>query len=166
MDLEEFKFIFYMEWAHRMLGRFIGLTFIVPGLYFASKGLLNKSMILRSLIVGSLIGCQGILGWYMVKSGLDDELLSNPYAVPRVSQYFLSAHLGSAFVIYALMLSTGAGIIASNRGYRLSPIPLHLKSFMRYTHFTTGFVFITALSGAFVAGLDAGLVFITNQDLQ
>jgi heme A synthase len=68
----------------------------------------------RSLIVASLIGCQGLLGWYMVKSGLDAALLDNPHAIPRVSQYRLAAHLGTAFTIYAFMLTTGLGILRAN----------------------------------------------------
>ncbi|KAH9257149.1 hypothetical protein BASA81_004699 [Batrachochytrium salamandrivorans] len=84
MTLAEFKFIFFMEWSHRMLGRFIGLSFVV-------------------------------LGWYMVKSGLSDTIMETPHAVPRVSHYWLCAHLGSAFAIYSVMLMTGLNIIKANR---------------------------------------------------
>lgn len=62
MDLEEFKFIFYMEWAHRMIGRFIGLAFILPATYFAARGYMSKAIQKRSLIVATMIGCQGLLG--------------------------------------------------------------------------------------------------------
>lgn len=115
MTLEEFKFIYYMEWGHRMIGRFIGLTFILPAAYFARMGYMSKSVQRRSLLVAALIGGQGLLGWYMVKSGLDQELLDDPHAIPRVSQYRLTAHLGSAFVIYSIAFMTGLNIIRRGR---------------------------------------------------
>ena len=104
-----------MEWAHRMVGRFIGLSFILPGAYFAYKGYMTRNIRHRSLLVAALIGGQGVLGWFMVKSGLSDEIMEKPHAVPRVSQYWLSAHLGSAFVIYAIMLMTGMEILRANK---------------------------------------------------
>ena len=63
MSLNEFKFIFYMEWAHRMMGRFIGLSFVLPAAYFAYKGYMTRAIQQRSLLVAGLIGCQGLLGW-------------------------------------------------------------------------------------------------------
>ncbi|TPX33309.1 hypothetical protein SmJEL517_g03717 [Synchytrium microbalum] len=164
ITLEEFKFIFYMEWAHRMWGRAIGLAFILPGLYFASKGYMTPGIKKMSLVVATLIGCQGVLGWYMVRSGLKEEILHTPGAVPRVSQYFLAAHLGSAFVIYSIMLSAGWGILRANKVKALAGLLTALrnpalKPLRRYAHITTGLVFLTALSGAFVAGLDAGLIY-------
>lgn len=110
MTLEEFKRIFYYEWSHRMLGRAIGAAFILPGIFFAARGMLSKNIARRSLIIGSLIGFQGALGWYMVKSGLDEQLME-PGATPRVSQYRLAAHLGSAFLIYTGALMTGLKVL-------------------------------------------------------
>lgn len=107
MTIEEFKRIFYYEWSHRMLGRAIGAAFILPGLFFAARGMLSKNIARRSLIIGGLIGFQGALGWYMVKSGLDEQLMQTPGATPRVSQYRLAAHLGSAFLIYTGAFMTG-----------------------------------------------------------
>lgn len=115
ITLSEFKFIFYMEWAHRMWGRFIGLSFVLPGLYFARKGYMSRPIQFRSVVVGLMIGCQGLLGWLMVKSGLDHELMNTPNAMPRVSHYWLSAHLGSAFLIYSTMLLTGLEILQANK---------------------------------------------------
>ncbi|TPX48909.1 adenylate kinase [Synchytrium endobioticum] len=164
MTLDEFKFIFYMEWAHRMWGRAIGLSFIIPGVFFASRGYMSRGIKRVSLVVGSLIGCQGVLGWYMVKSGLKEELLHTPGAVPRVSPYWLAAHLGSAFVIYSLMMTTGWRILRSSRAKALDRMMTMLRNpvlnpMRQYAHVTSAMVFFTAISGAFVAGLDAGLVY-------
>ena len=163
--MDDFKSIFYMEWAHRMWGRAIGLAFIIPGAYFAYKGYMNKAMTLRSGVVGLLIGCQGILGWFMVKSGLDDELMEIPHAMPRVSHYWLAAHLGSAFLIYSGMFLTGLEIIRSHKPIQWKEKVLkvltesRLVRFKRFSIATAVMVFITALSGALVAGLDAGLIY-------
>ncbi|KAJ3281315.1 Cytochrome c oxidase assembly protein cox15 [Borealophlyctis nickersoniae] len=183
MTLSEFKSIFYMEWGHRMWGRFIGLAFIIPGAYFAYRGYMSKAIRNRSLLVGSLIGgqvnwlvfpfdfrpnteqqFQGVLGWFMVKSGLSDELMENPHAVPRVSHYWLAAHLGSAFVIYSIMFMTGLQILRANKAKGLENLRALLKdtsvkSFSRYSKATASLVFLTAMSGALVAGLDAGLIY-------
>ncbi|KAJ3060696.1 Cytochrome c oxidase assembly protein cox15, partial [Rhizoclosmatium hyalinum] len=166
ITLNEFKFIFYMEWGHRMLGRFIGLSFILPGIYFASRGMMSPSIRNRSLFVAVLIGCQGVLGWYMVKSGLKQELMEAK-SFHGVSQYWLAAHLGSAFIIYSIMLLTGFEILrtSSKNAVALSEqistllrVP-GFKTFSRATHQIATLVLLTAFSGAFVAGLDAGLVY-------
>ncbi|KAF9417882.1 Cytochrome c oxidase assembly protein cox15 [Entomortierella beljakovae] len=166
MTLEEFKRIFYYEWSHRMLGRAIGAAFILPGLFFAARGMFTKNIARRSLIIGSLIGFQGALGWYMVKSGLDEELMAKPGATPRVSQYRLSAHLGSAFLIYAGAFMTGLKVLTdykvSKGGYESLATVINnpvLKRFKGAAHGIVGLVFLTVLSGAFVAGLDAGLIY-------
>jgi cytochrome c oxidase assembly protein subunit 15 len=111
MELHEFKKIFFMEWAHRMWGRGIGVAFLLPAAYYGYKGYLKGTLRRRVLTIGALIGFQGALGWYMVKSGLDESIATTPNAVPRVSQYRLAAHLGSAFAIYAGMLYTGWDIL-------------------------------------------------------
>ena len=97
MTLDEFKPIFMYEYLHRVLGRLIGLIFAVPFLYFYLTKKLSPKLSLRLLVLLTLGGCQGVLGWYMVKSGLVDN--------PHVSQYRLTAHLGLAVVnlfIYCL----------------------------------------------------------------
>ncbi|KAF9943371.1 Cytochrome c oxidase assembly protein cox15 [Mortierella alpina] len=166
MTLEEFKRIFYYEWSHRMLGRAIGAAFILPGLFFAARGMLSKNIARRSLIIGGLIGFQGALGWYMVKSGLDEQLMNTPGATPRVSQYRLAAHLGSAFLIYAGALMTGMKVLTdysiSKGAYESLAAAINnpvLKRFKGHAHGIVALVFFTAISGAFVAGLDAGLVY-------
>lgn len=154
MTLPEFKFIFYMEWGHRMWGRLVGLAYILPTIYFWRKGYFNRSMKGRVLGLCGFVFFQGLLGWYMVKSGLEEKPES--YDIPRVSQYRLSAHLGSALLLYCASLWTGLTLM----------LPAHkmaettrLMQLRRFAKGTGGLVFLTALSGAFVAGLDAGLVY-------
>uniref|UniRef100_A0A8H7XZ23 Uncharacterized protein n=1 Tax=Psilocybe cubensis TaxID=181762 RepID=A0A8H7XZ23_PSICU len=171
ISLEDFKSIFYMEWGHRVLGRLIGLVFVGPLVYFAVRKQIPSSMTLRMSGLALLIGAQGALGWYMVKSGLEDSLMETPGAVPRVSQYRLASHLGMAFLLYLGMFGTGMAVIkdykyangakwsgSSGRINRILSNPL-LKSFKRQSWAITCLVFLTALSGAFVAGLDAGLLY-------
>ncbi|RKP13785.1 COX15/CtaA family [Piptocephalis cylindrospora] len=166
MELEDFKNIFYMEWAHRMWGRGIGMAFLLPAAYYAYRGHLKGALGRRVLAIGGLIGFQGALGWYMVKSGLDEALGTTPNAVPRVSQYRLAAHLGSAFAIYAGMLYTGWDILRSRRAIPASSTTTvsAMKKVMALRTPATGLaalIFVTAMSGAFVAGLDAGLLYDT-----
>jgi len=160
MTLEEFKKIYYMEWAHRIAGRLIGLAFSIPLLFFFSKGWIKGKLLIQCIGLLSLGGLQGALGWYMVKSGLDASNFKENNSVPRVSQYRLAAHLANAVVLYSSMFWMGMKL--------LNPIPYPklysisgISFLQRLSVVTTGLVFITALSGAFVAGLDAGLVYNT-----
>jgi heme a synthase len=156
MSLEEFKFIFWMEYGHRMWGRCIGAFFALPAAYFWSKGYFNKGMKTRVLIFGTLIGIQGLMGWYMVKSGLEDRF-NGENDVPRVSQYRLASHLSFAFILYSLFLwSSLDHLLPAQTIQQVSSAALR---FRKLAHFTKGMVFLTAISGAFVAGLDAGLVY-------
>ena len=145
MTLEEFKPIFMYEYLHRVLGRFIGLLFIIPFLFFyftkrIQAGLTPKLVI---MLIGG--GFQGLLGWYMVKSGLVDN--------PHVSQYRLTAHLGAAVLIYSFILWTAFGLISPK-----SEQPAHLKTFA----FTlSGLIFLMILSGGLVAGTRAGYAYST-----
>ena len=154
ITLSEFKRIFYMEYAHRMWGRAIGVAFAIPAAYFWLRGRMPRSMKPRVLIYGSLLLFQGLLGWFMVKSGLKE----NPESVDtvRVSQYRLAAHLGSALILYSLLFWSAHTLL-------FQPEMLHetkcLHRLRRATHVGKAVVFLTALSGAFVAGLDAGLVY-------
>ena len=108
ITLEDFKRIFYMEWGHRVLGRVVGLAFVGPLAYYALRRKLSPGLGVRSAGIAVLIGLQGALGWYMVKSGLEDTLLETPGAVPRVSQYRLAAHLVSECRRYAGGGSSGS----------------------------------------------------------
>ena len=114
MSLAEFKSIYYMEWIHRLWGRFVGLSFVLPAAYFTATKKVSKPMALRLGAIAGLIGFQGFLGWWMVKSGLKDDLFA-PGSHPRVSQYRLTAHLGAAFVCYTAMLWNGLAILRSHR---------------------------------------------------
>lgn len=173
MNLEEFKKIFYMEWGHRVLGRVIGVTFIAPLAYFAIRKKLTATLPRHLTAMALLLGFQGALGWYMVKSGLEDSLMDSPNAIPRVSQYRLAAHLGAAFLLYAGMFGTGLSVLYDWRfamkgtwsgltdGAAYDKVladPL-VKTFARRSKALTALVFATALSGALVAGLDAGLLY-------
>lgn len=152
--LDEFKRIFYMEWGHRVLGRVIGLAFVLPLTYFAARRMLARGLPLRLFGLASLIGVQGAIGWYMVKSGLEESLMETPGAVPRVSQYRLAAHLGAAFVLYAGMFYTGLSItkdwaFAKGKAPDLRALLNHAYARRLKTSATllTGLVFLTALSG-------------------
>ncbi|KIX95690.1 uncharacterized protein Z520_08397 [Fonsecaea multimorphosa CBS 102226] len=168
MTLEEFKSIYWMEWIHRLWGRFIGLSFVLPAAYFVARKQVSRSMAMRLLGIAGLIGFQGFIGWWMVKSGLKDDLFA-PGSHPRVSQYRLTAHLGAAFVCYLAMLWNGLDILRTNGILRVSPEAANatlktlsnpaLRPFKRYVSLLAGLVFITAMSGGLVAGLDAGLIY-------
>jgi len=159
--LDDFKRIFYMEWGHRVLGRVLGLAFVGPLAYFAVKKQISRPRALQLGAMALLIGAQGLMGWYMVKSGLDESLMTTPGAVPRVSQYRLAAHLGLAFVLYAGMFSTGMATIKewkfAVRGTDWMGMKLDdyvklsktapFKRFKVQAIAMTGLVFLTALSG-------------------
>lgn len=167
MNLSEFKSIYYMEWIHRLWGRFVGLSFVIPAVYFVAKKKVSKQMAWRLAGIAGLIGFQGFIGWWMVKSGLKDDLFA-PGSHPRVSQYRLTAHLAAAFTCYVAMLWNGLAILRSHRlladpeaGIKLlnSLQDPKLKIFRRSVAGLGLLVFTTAMSGALVAGLDAGLIY-------
>jgi cytochrome c oxidase assembly protein subunit 15 len=167
MTLDEFKSIYYMEWIHRLWGRFVGLSFVLPAAYFVVRRKVSKPMALRLVGIAGLIGFQGFLGWWMVKSGLKDDLFA-PGSHPRVSQYRLTAHLGAAFLCYTAMVWNGLAIL---RSHRLLADPAKgkevltklqapsLRIFRRSVAGLAALVFCTAMSGGLVAGLDAGLIY-------
>ena len=102
MNLDGFKRIYWFEFSHRLLGRVIGIVFLIPFLFFLFKGWVQRPLIAKLTFMFILGGLQGLLGWYMVKSGLVDN--------PHVSQYRLTAHLGLAVLIYAYMLHVALGL--------------------------------------------------------
>lgn len=144
MTLEEFKGIFWLEFIHRNWGRLIGLAVALPLAWFAWRGEIDRPLAWRMAGLFVLGGLQGALGWFMVKSGLQDR--------PEVSQYRLAAHLGLAVLLYAALLWTT--LTLTSRGRPLSTVGRRALGL-------AGLVFLTMLSGAFVAGLDAGLVYNT-----
>jgi len=148
MDLDGFKSIFYFEWAHRVLGRSIGVMFALPFLYFLIRGQITRPMIPKMFGLFVLGGLQGLMGWYMVKSGLVD--------VPHVSQYRLTAHLSLAIVIYAWMFWLVLDL--------LTPAATGARSHPRLAAWSGGllaFTLLTIVSGGFVAGLKAGFAYNT-----
>ncbi|CEJ91161.1 Putative Cytochrome c oxidase assembly protein COX15 [[Torrubiella] hemipterigena] len=167
MDLEEFKKIYFMEWSHRVWGRFIGVSFVLPTIYFIARRRVTPKMALNLVGISALIGFQGFIGWWMVKSGLKDDLFA-PGSHPRVSQYRLTAHLGTAFVCYSWMLLSAISILRARR-MALDPKAAlsivaalrnpAINAFRRSAFAVAALVFVTAMSGALVAGLDAGLIY-------
>ncbi|MAB48193.1 MAG: heme A synthase [Flavobacteriaceae bacterium] len=141
--IEDFKDIYFWEWIHRVIGRFIGLVFIIPFIYFLIRKQLSKPTIKKSIILLLMGGFQGFLGWYMVKSGLVDR--------PDVSHYRLAAHLTTAFLTFAYTFWVALDLMFPNK----KAIDTKLRNFIRI-----GLVIliIQIIYGAFVAGLDAGWI--------
>jgi cytochrome c oxidase assembly protein subunit 15 len=162
MTLAEFKQIYWWEYVHRLWGRLIGIVFAVPFLWFLIRGRIPGRLILPLIGLFVLGGLQGALGWWMVKSGLVDT--------PAVSQYRLAAHLGLAVVIYAalvwLTLSTWQPAHRAPNAFQASepeppPPPRYGAGAHALGAFLVLLVFTTLIAGAFVAGLDAGMVYNT-----
>lgn len=150
MELAEYKTIFAFEYSHRVLGRLIGVVFLLPFLYFLFRGIIHRKQTPKFIAMFILGGLQGLLGWYMVKSGLVND--------PHVSQYRLAAHLTAAIVIY--------GYILWNALQYLDPMTENahvtgIGPLRRHALGVTGLIFLMIISGAFVAGTHAGFVFNT-----
>lgn len=150
MNLDEFKGIFVFEYSHRLLGRFIGLAFFVPFLFFLFKKRIRPQLTPKLIIMFILGGMQGLLGWYMVKSGLVHD--------PHVSQYRLAAHLTAAILIYTYILWVAWGL--------LYPSPQNawvrgIEKLRFHTRLAAVIIMIMIISGALVAGTRAGLGFNT-----
>lgn len=142
-SLQDFKDIYFWEWLHRVIGRFIGVVFIVPFLYFLIRKQLTKPTIKKSIILLFLGGFQGFLGWYMVKSGLVDN--------PDVSHYRLAAHLTTAFITFAYTFWVALDIMFPTRKQ------IH-GSFRNLVRLGMALLLLQIIYGAFVAGLDAGFM--------
>jgi cytochrome c oxidase assembly protein subunit 15 len=142
-DLEDFKDIYFWEYIHRVLGRLLGIVFIIPFFYFLLKKQLTKPTIKKALILLFLGGFQGFLGWYMVKSGLIDR--------PSVSHYRLAMHLTTAFLTFAYTLWVALDLIYPVK----KEINTHLRNIIR---FGMAILLVQIIWGAFVAGLDAGWI--------
>lgn len=174
ITMDEFKFIFSMEWGHRLIGRGIGLFFVLPALYFWATKKFSPHVTRRVVGLTGLLGLQGAIGWWMVKSGLDEEDLAERKSKPTVSQYRLTTHLGAAFLLYLGVLWTAFEILNENRWIKqLKENPemvtetlakLNSPKLNKTRQIGIGLLaltFITALSGGMVAGLDAGLIYNT-----
>ncbi|SCU78321.1 LADA_0A05072g1_1 [Lachancea dasiensis] len=170
IDLDEFKFIFFMEWVHRLWGRAIGAVFVLPAVYFAVAKKASPRVNRRVFSLACLLGFQGFIGWWMVKSGLDQEQLDERKSKPTVSQYRLTTHLSVAFLLYLGMLWTGIEVLKEAKWVRNPTKALSeftkldnpaLKPLRRTSLGLLALTFVTAMSGGLVAGLDAGLIYNT-----
>jgi cytochrome c oxidase assembly protein subunit 15 len=141
MNLEEFKVIFWWEWAHRFLGRIIGLFYLVPLIYFSFKVKINK--IIDLYLIFFLICFQGFIGWYMVSSGLVDRV--------DVSHYRLSVHLLIAFFIISLIFWNYLKLSITNTSKE--------KLNIFFPVFLLILIFFQISIGAFVSGMDAGRIY-------
>jgi cytochrome c oxidase assembly protein subunit 15 len=155
MSLAEFKGIFWWEYAHRVLGRVIGLAFFVPLVGFALARKIDRGLALKLGGIFILGGLQGALGWYMVQSGLVDD--------PRVSQYRLTAHLGLAFLIYAAMFWVGLDLVRGRDARSRDAYAARAPSpgLRRAASALTVLVFVMVLTGGLVAGIRAGFAYNT-----
>ncbi|EDO16769.1 hypothetical protein Kpol_526p22 [Vanderwaltozyma polyspora DSM 70294] len=168
IDLDDFKFIFFMEWFHRLWGRAIGAVFILPAIYFAVSKKASPHANKRIFGLTCLLGLQGVIGWWMVYSGLDQQQLDARKSKPTVSQYRLTTHLGAAFLLYMGMIWTGFNILRENKWVRNPKEAMSIfkqldgspaGKIRKAAILVLAFTFFTAMSGGMVAGLDAGLIY-------
>ncbi|WP_024771239.1 COX15/CtaA family protein [Aquimarina macrocephali] len=141
--LEDFKDIYFWEWLHRVIGRFIGVVFIVPFVYFLIRKQLTSSTIKKSIVLMLLGGFQGFLGWFMVKSGLINR--------PDVSHYRLAMHLTAAFITFAYTFWVALDLMYPTQ----KTVNLKFRNLIRWA---LSILILQIIYGAFVAGLDAGLL--------
>ena len=148
MSLAQFQTIYLWEFTHRLWARLVGLALAVPLLYFVWRREVRGPLAWRIGGILLLTGLQGAMGWYMVKSGLTVRT--------DVSQYRLAAHLALALVVYSLAVWTAAELLGFRYRNAGAPEDGAGAGLRRRTGWFAGFVFLTIVSGAFVAGLDAG----------
>jgi len=141
--ISDYKFIYFWEWFHRLIGRVIGMVFIIPFIYFLLRKRLDRATIKKSIILLLLGGLQGFFGWFMVKSGLIDN--------PDVSHFRLALHLVTAFITFAYTFWVALDLIYPERKSIQKP----LRTIARYT---LAFLLLQIIYGGFVAGLNAGLI--------
>jgi len=145
MTLAEFKTIYWWEWAHRFLGRLVGLVYALPFVYFLARREIPKRLILRCVGLLVLGGLQGAIGWWMVASGLADRV--------SVAPERLMVHLGLAFILFAALIWTA---LDAWRGEARQPLP---SPWSALALGLMGLIFLQILLGALVAGNDAGFVY-------
>ena len=143
MTLNEFKVIFWWEWAHRFFGRLIGLAFLIPLIFFSIK--IGFKKLYNFYLIFFLICFQGFLGWYMVQSGLVNKI--------DVSHFRLSIHLLFAFIILSLIFWNYLTLIKPNKK------DVKIKNIMPEIFLTL--IFTQIIIGAFVSGMDAGKIYNT-----
>ena len=148
MTLEEFKVIFYWEYIHRILGRFLGLFFLIPLVFFSIKKIIKREYLINFYLIFFLICLQGFIGWFMVSSGLTNDV--------TVSHYRLAMHLSMAFIIVSLMYWNYLSFISNKKKSLLKNFNFNYKFQFLYL-----LVFLQIIFGAFVSGLDAGMIYQT-----
>ena len=146
MTVQQFKFIFFWEYLHRLLARTIGLVFLLPFLFFLARRWMDRPLALRSLALFALGGMQGVMGWFMVASGLIDR--------PSVSHYRLAAHLSLAFMIFGYAVWLARGMTAPERHAVSRPDARRVA--LRGITIVGALLALQIIWGAFVAGLKAG----------
>ena len=168
MTLNDFKYIYAWEYGHRMLGRCVGLVFVIPWAYFSMRGLVPAGYQPRMVGLLCMGGGQGFVGWWMVKSGLGEDRRGDQKEI-KVKPYRLATHLSMAFATYAALLWTGWDILSLQNtqlwkeGIRsMTKEALRHATKLRIGAFAvTGLTAITIVSGALVAGNDAGRAYNT-----
>jgi len=145
MTLDEFKFIFWWEYAHRLLGRIIGVLYAIPLFFFTFKKMIKKNTLLSLYIIFFLICLQGFIGWYMVKSGLSERI--------DVSHYRLSLHLTLAFIIFIFLLWNFFKYRYYKKFSSFRQIPIYMPICLLIL------ILIQISLGALVSGLDAGQIY-------
>lgn len=149
MSLDEFKFIFFWEYFHRLLARGIGVVFLVPFVAFWVRGWFTRPLLHRALVLFALGGAQGVMGWLMVQSGLVDR--------PSVSHFRLAAHLSLAFLIFGYAVWLARELVATRVVLAANERRLMLRLLMA----VGGVLALQVVWGAFVAGLRAGKYYPT-----
>ncbi len=149
MALDDFKTIYWFEFTHRLWGRIIGIVFALPILWFIWRGAVDRPLFYKLAGLFVLGGAQGALGWFMVASGLVDR--------PDVSQYRLAAHLCLAFTVYGLIVWVALDLFGKGAPppARLDPVTRRIAAVLPF------FALFVVGAGAFVAGINAGLIYNT-----
>lgn len=141
--ITDYKYIYFWEWFHRLIGRLIGMVFIIPFIYFLIKKKLDASTLKKCILLLGLGSLQGFFGWFMVRSGLIDN--------PDVSHYRLALHLTTAFITFAYTFWVALDLIYPEK----ATIEKSLRNIAR---FALVFLLLQIIYGGFVAGLNAGLI--------
>ena len=157
MSLAGFKGIFWWEWTHRLLGRLLGVVFLVPFLWFAAVGAIRRREWPRMLLLFALGAFQGFIGWWMVTSGLETRV--------SVSQYRLAIHLGAALLLLVAILWIALEYLRGSDSDGVSDAERSDAGWSKRGFAFAALVYVQMLLGALVAGLHAGLVYNTWPDM-
>ncbi|NAZ36810.1 heme A synthase [Rubellimicrobium sp. CFH 75288] len=157
MTMEEFRVIYWWEWGHRFLGRIVGLVWIAGFLFFWLSGRMGRDWVRRTFVVGALIGLQGAIGWWMVRSGLEEGMIA-------VASYRLAVHLGVAFLILGL-IAWQVNLLGRREADLIAARRLGEPRLFSASTGLMHLLFLQIVLGALVAGIDAGRAFPTWPDM-